>query len=94
MTDGFDLLYIGSTNKQFHTDAKRKGFFSLKKLISVILVLAILSACCAAFAETEKISFFLPSTVAELGLDELPVNDFPTVKTKKVRQITTIPVDG
>ncbi len=94
MTDSFDLLYIGSTNKQFHTDAKRKGFFSLKKLISVILVLAILSVCCAAFAETEKISFFLPSTVAELGLDELPVNDFPTVKTKKVRQITTITVDG
>ena len=70
----------------------------MKKLISVILVLALLSACCAAFAEeaavAEKINFFLPATLAELELDELPVNDFPTMKTKRVRQITTITVNG
>ena len=70
----------------------------MKKLVSVILILALASACCAAFAEeaagSEKISFFLPDTVAELGLDELPVNDFPTMKTKKIHQITTITVNG
>ena len=70
----------------------------MKKLVSVILILALASACCAAFAEeaagTEKISFFLPDTVAEMGLNELPVNDFPTMKTKKVHQITTITVNG
>ena len=98
LTDRFDLLYIYNTNKQFHTDIEGKGFFSLKKVIAVVLVLALLTACCAALAEetgkTEKINFFLPATVAELELDELPVNDFPTIKTKKVRQITTITVNG
>ena len=70
----------------------------MKKLISVILAFAMLSVCCAVFAEeaaeTKQVEFFLPATVAELELDELPVNDFPTIKTKRVHQITTVTVNG
>ena len=70
----------------------------MKKLISLILALALLGTCCAALAEGEteikKIQFFLPATVDGLQLDPLPVDDFPTMKTKRERQITTVTVNG
>ena len=76
----------------------RKGVFAVKKLIAVILALALLGACCTALAEGEteikQIQFFLPATVDGLQLDPLPVYDFPTMKTKRVSQITTVTVNG
>lgn len=70
----------------------------MKKLISFILILALAAACGVSTAEEAaqngRIEFFLPATSAELGLDELPLDDFPAIKTKKVRQITTITVTG
>ncbi len=70
----------------------------MKKLISIILVLALAAAFGVSLAEEPaqggKIEFFLPATSAGLGLDELPLDDFPAIKTKKVRQITTITVTG
>ena len=76
-----------------------KGVITVKKLISVILALVLLSACCVSLAEgaaetTGPIQFFLPAELAMLNIDELPVNDFPLVRTKRVHEITTITVNG
>ena len=95
--NGTGMYYSIHTNKQRHpTDGK--GSLQMKKLISFILVIALAAACGVSLAEGTaqdgKIEFFLPATVAELGLDELPLDDFPAIKTKKVHQITTITVTG
>ena len=74
----------------------------MKKLISVIIALALLAVCCTAFADDaaetaetkEKIQFFVPATLAEYGLEDLPLDQFPTIKTKRVSKITTITVTG
>ena len=72
----------------------------MKKLVSVLLALALILSCAASFAEAEaeeekaRTEFWLPDTLAPLEVEALPVEDFPTVKTKTDKGITTITVTG
>ncbi len=66
----------------------------MKKLLSILLILALVLACGVSLAEEGKArtSFWIPKKLAEIEVEPLPVSEFPVVKTKTANGKITVTV--
>ena len=66
----------------------------MKKLLSILLILALVLACGVSLAEEGKArtSFWIPKKLAEIEVEALPVSEFPVVKTKTAKGKITVTV--
>ena len=66
----------------------------MKKVLSLLLALALVLACGVSLAEEGKsrTSFWIPKNLAEIEVEDLPLSEFPVVKTKTANGKITVTV--
>ena len=66
----------------------------MKKILSLLLALALVLACGVSLAEEGKTrtSFWIPKNLAEIEVEDLPLGEFPVVKTKTANGKITVTV--
>ena len=68
----------------------------MRKILSMILALVLITTCGISLAEetaAARTQFWIPANLAEIEVDELPVSEFPKMKTKTAHGIINVTVD-